>query len=320
VKATMLDPEDRYQSARDLHDAIGRYLDGDRDLEARRTLAVKHLEAAEKEIAIVLQEDRAAPGHREKALGELGRALALDPTNEGALGNIVNLFLQPPRELPREVRADMQRSCEATQRAIARTGVTGFPIATLMMIPVFVTMGVTNWTTIAQIVSCVTVMTALCWTQLRHPSHKISYFIMSASALAFLALGRVYGPLVLVPQMAMSTAFVYAVHPVKRVQTASLTLMTLSIAVPLLLERLGLLRASYLFRDGEMVIVPNTCRFTDLTTSGFLGVTTIFLLLVGTTSVGRIRNALTAAEERLSLQAWQLRQLVPERARRSFRQ
>lgn len=319
ARSTMLEPKDRYQSARDLHDAIGRYLDGDRDLEARRTLALKHLEAAEKSIEMVMSDGAEPASHRAKALGELGRALALDPTNESALGNIVNLFLKPPREIPREVRADMQRSREETQRAISRLGFTGFPIALVMMIPVFVAMGVTNWIAIAEIVSCVLVMTALCGVQLRHPSHRISYWIMSVSALAFLALGRVYGPLVLVPEMAMSTAFVYAVHPVRRVQIASVSLMTLSVAVPLLLERAGLWRASYLFRNGEMIIVPNTCTFTDLTTSGFLGVTTVFLLLIGTTTVGRIRNALTAAEERLSLQAWQLRQLVPERARRGLR-
>ncbi|MEO7111660.1 MAG: serine/threonine-protein kinase [Polyangiaceae bacterium] len=320
VKATMLEPKDRYASARDLHDAIGRYLDGDRDLERRKMLAANHLEVAEAEMALIAKEGGAPPQHRAKALGELGRALALDPGNEAALGAIVNLLLKPPRIIPREVLADMQRSREETQRAIGRIGFIGFPIASLMMVPVFVGRSVTNWTTIAQTVVCVVVMTALCWVQQRNPSHRISYWIMSAATLAFLALGRVYGPLMLIPQLAMCMAFVYSVHPVRRVQIASVTLMTLTMAVPLLLERIGLWHSSYLFRDGEMVVVPNTCKFTDLTTTGFLGVATIFLLLVGTTSVGRIRNALTAAEERLSLQAWQLRQLVPERARRSFRE
>ena len=118
----------------------------------------------------------------------------------------------------------------------------------------------------------------------------------------------------------MATAYVYAVFPSKRVQTASVTLIAMSFVVPLFLERIGVLQRSYLFRDGQMIIVPNVCQFSELLTLGFLTAATLLFMLVGTASVRRIRNALNEAEERLSLQAWQLRQLVPERARQGFGQ
>jgi serine/threonine-protein kinase len=119
--------------------------------------------------------------------------------------------------------------------------------------------------------------------------------------------------------MVMSTAYVYSVYPSVRVQRVSIVLMAMSFAVPLLLERVGVLQRSYLFRDGEMIILPNVCHFSELTTLTYLSTATLLFLLIGSASVRRIRNALNAAEERLSLQAWQLRQLVPERARQGFR-
>lgn len=319
VRATNLAPDDRFQTARDLHDAIARYLDGDRDLEQRKALAEKHLAAAESEIAVIKSGTTNGGVHRAKALGELGRALALDPTNEVALGDIVDLFLTPPPELPPEVHADLQRSREASQRESARAGLIGFPTGLVMILPVLVSMGIDNWTTIAVIVTSLSVVTILCWLQMRTPDDRKSYFVMAAASFAYFAVSRVYGPLVLLPQIVMSTAFIYAMAPSKRVQYASITLMTSSFVVPLLLERAGVLQRSYVFRDGQMIIVPNVCELSELMTLGFLTAATLLFLLVGAASIRRVRNALNAAEERLSLQAWQLRQLIPERARSGFR-
>ena len=86
VKATALSPEERFASARELYEAVERYLDGDRDIELRQALAKGHAKAA------LAAKDRAisAIGEgrdqaRQEALGQVGRALALDPTNDDAL-------------------------------------------------------------------------------------------------------------------------------------------------------------------------------------------------------------------------------------------
>ncbi len=319
VKATMLEPQDRYARARDLHDAIARYLDGDRDLERRRALAEKHLAVAEIEIAAIKKGRGAGGAHRAKALGELGRALALDPTNETALGDIVDLFLRPPPEIPPEVRTDLRRSRDTAQRETARAGLIAFPIGLLLLLPSFMTMGINSWMLIAIIVSCLSVVTVLCFVQFRRPRQWTSYFILTAASVAFIAISRIYGPLVLLPEMTMSTAFVYAMYPDRRVQSASITVMATTFALPALLERIGVVPPSYLFRDGQMIILPHLCRISELTTMNFLTASTLLFMLVGVVSVRRVRNSLNAAEERLSLQAWQLRQLVPERARQGFR-
>ncbi|MEO7330035.1 MAG: serine/threonine-protein kinase, partial [Minicystis sp.] len=48
VKATSIDPAERFQTARLLHEAVERFLDGDRDLVRRREMAEKHARAAAK--------------------------------------------------------------------------------------------------------------------------------------------------------------------------------------------------------------------------------------------------------------------------------
>ncbi|MEO8878033.1 MAG: serine/threonine-protein kinase, partial [Polyangiaceae bacterium] len=223
VMATQLEREGRYGSPRQLNDAIGGFLDGDRDLEQRKILAAKHLESAELAIDAIRADRAQAVAHRAKALGELGRALALDPTNEGALGDIVTLFLEPPSELPKEVRADIEKSRQATVRSVAMTGLKGFPIGLLMLMPVLISMGITNWTTIAVIATCMIFISVLCALQLRRSSDWKSYVIMTGAAIAFVAVSRIFGPLVLLPQMAMSTSMIYSMHPSKRVQLASST-------------------------------------------------------------------------------------------------
>nr|MBA2538731.1 protein kinase [Deltaproteobacteria bacterium] len=70
VEATEPDRAKRLASARELGERVQRYLDGDRDLEQRRTLARAHLEGARS----------AADRDPDAAMREAGRALALDPS------------------------------------------------------------------------------------------------------------------------------------------------------------------------------------------------------------------------------------------------
>ena len=54
VKSTRTDPKHRYQTARELHEAVERYLDGDRDVETRRKMARAHARKAEERAAEAL--------------------------------------------------------------------------------------------------------------------------------------------------------------------------------------------------------------------------------------------------------------------------
>jgi eukaryotic-like serine/threonine-protein kinase len=84
VRSTEIDPNKRFQSARELHEAVERYLDGDRDLELRRKMAEVHAKKAEERAKIALEGGPDAEEARRRALREVGRTLALDPEDRSA--------------------------------------------------------------------------------------------------------------------------------------------------------------------------------------------------------------------------------------------
>src|SRR5262249_27140150 len=103
VKATQCDRAARYQSARELHDAIEAFLDGDRDVHQRRESARRHAEQAQAAAERALGPGPIAPdenAQRTTALREVGQALALDPENRDALRTLVRVLTTPPRSTP----------------------------------------------------------------------------------------------------------------------------------------------------------------------------------------------------------------------------
>ncbi len=105
VRATHLDPAERYQTARALHEAVERFLQGDRDVELRRQMAAAHAHAAEE--AARLPEAEASV---RTALAEAGRALALEPTNAAALRVVAGVLSAAPREIPPRSKARSWRT------------------------------------------------------------------------------------------------------------------------------------------------------------------------------------------------------------------
>ena len=120
VRATQVEPADRFQTVRELLEALERFLDGDRDVERRRQLAVEHTRAARRAADEALAERDPSSVARREALREVGRALALDPSSEEAVATLVALLTRPPREMPPEALAEMAESSRRAQRAISR--------------------------------------------------------------------------------------------------------------------------------------------------------------------------------------------------------
>lgn len=319
VKATMADPADRFPRARDLYDAVQKYLDGDRDAERRRDLASEHARVASAVIESAHEEHSLSLENRAVALAELGRSVALDPSNETTLAAITGLLLEPPRELPDEVRAKLESSRADTQRSIAKGGVVAFGGGIALTVPFLMSMGIHQrlWVELASIFFSLAF--CVCLVQMRRPSQIASYLVMLLATVGFMTLTRVFGPLVLVPSYTTATAMVYGMYPARNIQRAALAAMASATLFPLLLEWLHVLPRSYVFRGGELVIVPQMCALPEIPTTTFLVLLTSVLLVSAWVVVRRTGNALADAEEKLAIQAWQLRQLVPERTRHSVK-
>ena len=315
IKATRSDPADRFASARALNDAVQSYLDGDRDIERRRALAAAHTEAAMLVIDAAHADRGSGTANRAVALAELGRSLALDPSNEIALGAIVGLLVEPPREIPEELRTTLKASSESFMRTIAKGGIVGFSGGLIALAALPIWMGVKSWSLLLIATLCVAMALGIAFVQVRRPSPLTSYVALVFASAAFVLQSRFLGPLVLLPSVTMAMGMGYAMYPAKKLQGIALATMTMVIVAPLLLEWTGALPPSYAFRDGQMIVSSQMFTLAAGPTITLLLLSSTLLLLIAGWSIRRIRNALTEAEERLAVQAWQLRHLVPEQAR-----
>jgi hypothetical protein len=67
-----------------------------------------------------------------------------------------------------------------------------------------------------------------------------------------------------------------------------------------------------------MIVLPHVAALPENPTVALLAAGPLLMMLMVSVGIQRIRQALSDAEEKLAMQTWQLRQLVPERARRKI--
>jgi serine/threonine-protein kinase len=316
ARATAPDPGDRYPSARALHDALEAYLDGERDLELRRAKAASHAEAAVEAARIARAGGPGTLDARRTAMREIGRALALDPEHVGAIQTMVQLLTEPPDETPPEVKIEMDRQDRAKHRWIGRVGAIAY-LGIFGFLPVLMWVGIRNAAVVAGFFGFLALCAGLSVVAARgtRPSYRIVDAVMISSNLAFIVGAGFLGPLVLMPAAIAVNATAFAVFAEPRRRILIGTMGCLAILVPLGLELAGLVPASIRFEDGALVLVPRALALPATPTIVFLTVTSVASVLLGCYVVGHIRDTLAAAEQRLYLYTWHVRELVPPSAR-----
>jgi serine/threonine protein kinase len=315
VKATELAPVDRYASARELHDAIERFLDGDRDVELRRALAIKHARTAKlaKERAL-----KTAGGDRESAIqegfGEVGRALALDPNNDEALRAAVELRVLAPRTLPQEAQAELKAARDRTFRESAKAGVYAL-LSSLLYLPAALWMGVRDWEPIVILYVLILAAAGASYLAVRYQLASLSYVVTVLAAGAFGCLSRVFGPFMLLPSALVACVAGFSIDPYKLRRRFGIVCCCLAMIAPWALEWVGVLDRSYVFERGTITILPHALSLQEGPSMLLLLSVSVGTILSCGLLVGRVRTALEWAEHRAHLQTWQLRQLVPDAAR-----
>jgi serine/threonine-protein kinase len=315
VKATALNPSDRFWSARDIHDAIERYLDGDRDLEIRKETAKEHVRAAERIVDRVIRGDSPSEeDDRAQAIGEIGRALALDPHQVEARRALVKLISTPP-SVPLSGIAELSRRAdEAEIRESGRLGVIAYA-AWLMFAPFYVLMGTQD-----------IVLGAITWggIVLTMVVNAIDLFStryvyartvvgLALTTLVVACLSRTFGPLVLIPSIAASNTICYAVSPIRKLRPLIVASGPLAILIPATLEWCGVLERSYSFHDGLMIIHPHLAPYPPATSIVLLTLAAIASSTISTWFMMRMRVALSNAQTQLQVHAWHFSRLVPPR-------
>jgi len=309
VRATALDPVDRIQTARALHEAIEAYLDGERDQQMRRELAEHHLDLAREAMA---QSSEDLEAHK-RALRETGRALAIVPDHPEARKLILELFASTPKVAPPEVEAAIEAERTHQARLSAKTGAAGMA-SMLLFIPILMLFGIRSWLGIglfaAMAVGAVAVSAVAAQQKAR--SSALLYLVVFFNNLVFGMCAGLYGPLVLVPAMVITNTITFVLHLDGWARRFAIASGVLAVALPLLLTACGILPSSYVPSGDGILMRPLWLAFPPNATLAFITVGTLIAIVNGARSVSQVREALTQAERRTQMQRWQLSQLLPE--------
>jgi len=315
VKATSLHASDRYSSVRELGDAVEAFLAGDRDLEQRRQLATGYAEQAATMAARILQDEEDTAQTRREAMRTASRALALDPENESAAYVISQLMLTPPKRIPDEVEQETHASLQ--KRAVLHVrGAAWTYVACLSFLPLYVWMGIKDWT-VASITAVLIVASAGIAAYGTRPgklTRPLMHIAIVINTLFIIFIGRAFGWIVLAPALAAVSTVAFLLQP--HLQRPSFTVVcgVAAIMVPFTLELTGVLPSSYTFSDG--VMIARSTMF-DLKRGPFLltfALSACTLIVTTALLVLNNQRASLASERQLHLQAWQMRQLMPERS------
>jgi hypothetical protein len=316
VRATALAPEERFESVRGLLDAVEHYLDGDRDLQRHREAAFHHARAASIHAERALSSAGDATDARSRALQDVGRAIALDPSNAEAMRTLVRLLTEPPRQIPAEARAELAR---AHSRSLATGGrAIGYAFLTgLLFTPVSLWMKIQSWQASILLTAAWLLAAVVSFVGARRPDSagKPGLPILFAGALAIACTASLFGPFFLLPGLVVIYGMMFTLLPPDRSRRSIvLTLCLLAIVFPVVLEKAGVLPQPYDIREDAITIHAGMLHFPPVPTEIFLLFTSVAVVVIACFMTASVRDALTAAEERLHVLAWQLRQMVPREA------
>jgi eukaryotic-like serine/threonine-protein kinase len=316
VKATKRAREDRYQSAKDFSDAIERYLDGDRDLERRRELAIGYAETAEHlfdDSMLGRFDALKAQTDRTDAFRTVLKALALDPDQEKAQHTLGKLLLEPPKQMP--PAAEAERAAMKVEEAAegAKLGSRVY-LSFLLAFPLILLAGVRSWALVGGGGAVIIAAALLSRWMYRERKVGSRHFVMllTLSALLVLVQGTWLGPFVLMPMAASITAAIFTLHGSPRqrrlVYIVSATIVLSAFAS----EVIPGIPPGYSFESGGIMLHPRAMELPRVLTTLGLLYTSVGYVLLPAYFLTKMRDTLGVAEDRIFLQAWTMKQLFPK--------
>jgi hypothetical protein len=144
---------------------------------------------------------------------------------------------------------------------------------------------------------------------------KASLPILIAGAFAIACTTSLFGPYFFLPGFAVMYGMMFVLVPPDRGRRwVAVALAMLTILAPAVLAWTGVIPAPYEIEADRIVIRANLLHFPPLPTQLFLLVSTLSVVFTACLMTARVHDALARAQERLHVQAWQLRQMLPREA------
>jgi serine/threonine-protein kinase len=290
-------------SARQLGDQIQRYLDGDRDVERRRTLAAEQLAAARTLL------DSSNPDGRATAIHHAGRALALDPESTEAAQLVTSLIVEPPREMPPELVDKLEQDDRRLGRERLRNSVR--PLSAVFVFLFFLPwMDVHSWTNLFAFYAVVGLVAALNF--LRSREGPLWWHTLMTGMILAIAFSRLVGPFMLTPVVLAGFLLSMAANPWFNSRPFVIVgWLIAATIVPIALERLGLARPTWEIVEGG-VLTRSAIYDIHGGVDGFaLALADIFFLGALTGYAVVINRRARQARRDVLVQAWHLGKLLP---------
>ena len=315
TRATALDPEQRYTSARELNDDIERLLDGDRDSTRRAEIAAEHTANAKVALALARRGGREADGQHRRAVGELLQALALEPNHVEARATIVQLLLEPVERLPEDAYSELQEVNRVDRMRASRANGWAF-LGWMGTFPLIAAMRIRDHGALYLLAAALLLLVAYTWwmattgrTQPRYMAFAVVWTFCCVAAMSMF-----FGPLFFVPALSVTaaTSYLVSLRASRRSRSFVLLASLASVLVPTLLHLLGVLPTRYAFDGQGLTILPGLVELPERATWAFLIIGNCLTVVIANLLVGRAVAALLKAERRLFTQAWRLRQFLPE--------
>jgi serine/threonine-protein kinase len=202
---------------------------------------------------------------------------------------------------------DLDRERVASMLRVARVRAYAWAIAA----PAYILMGITSWARLGVALALVVVNAVLAFSvrAQRRTDAVAVYGSLVLSTLCVVSFSFLYGPLIIAPVFATTNAMTYALAGDRRLRGAAIALSIAAFAVPLAASVLGLEPPYYTFEGGALVIRSSMITIAHGPTLAVLLASFAVTTLTPSLMVGRYAERLAAAEKRIALQAWHLRQI-----------
>jgi serine/threonine protein kinase len=310
LKASALEPKERFASVRELHDVVDRVVAGERDHELRADLAVKHTEAAVKADALAKSDAPNELEHRKTALREVSQALALDPASPTALKTLVDLMQTAPKTIPPEARQEIEDLESAGLKSGTRTAgmsFMGMVVAGMIMFAMFPN----RYILLSNVLFMLAAAIAFYQGMQAKPSGRAAIPGLVVSNLAIMSMFFFDGPLTILPACVAVNTLAWRVSLGSRYKRLVLGLGLAAIVLPILGSWVGVLPETFRFEDGKLVLLPLAMPFEASYMLWVLIGGFVATLAVGTAVVGRTRDANANLARMRAMQQWNLQQLLP---------
>jgi serine/threonine-protein kinase len=322
VAATRRAPSERVASALAFSQVLEAYLDSEHDEELRRKSSAEHAAKGKRYAEQALAVAPAPRGGsaaldsslRAQALREIGRALALDASNKGALATFVQLLTTPPRVVPEEVLV-AQRADWSKQIQVGALAIIGCEVALILWGLLLYLMEVRDGWRLAQALG-VFLASGIAGLVTRLRPSLLPLLVSCVLSLigCVLATSTIASFTPVIAGLLVAQVNLFSLVSRLWFRVGIVSFAALCWAAIVYGPTWGLLPQTTRVSGGDIVLHSPVLAFEPtwfpLWTFGAVLVT----MVVTSVAVGEVRSAFRRAEDLQRLQAWQLRQLVADDA------